>query len=541
MEDQKIIELYMARDESAIPRTMEKYAELCRNIALGILADTQTTDACLRAVCDTLWSTLPEKGTKDLVTYVAKISRSTALNHWKQLPGPVRKETQVLPVTEELGQYTHPVQEDTPPLDRKALVNDLNQFLSRLDDVSRAIFMGRYWYFHTVQQLAHEHALAPEVIEATLQRSRGLLQQSIGYPVKPGNILSCLGRVSGRYILPPVPTEERPVRRSQKKKRTPMKLIVTGAAVFILIAGLSIAWVCGLFTKDTSGPDGLTDKGSRPAVGLNEDDSSSETVTEYGSIIQIGNSRATVLTAGYDDSQICILVKAIPTSSDVFLIPKDLDRDDSTRDLIGLNDIPEGTVDQYASYLGRTLAKFTVTCNAGGTELDGALEYAFGADGVLYYRFTAPLPEGGTDPLLITASFYQDLEEASDAQTAELAVKLAQLPEAEASDVTAFAAEVSNDTGLPVRSARIEKTGLGYHVTFDIQIDEEKELLFLLTDINGEPLPALPGYATAIVGETADGYRTFQVSCQMPEQSGDLYFTITDQDTGIEYGPYALK
>ena len=341
-------------------------------------------------------------------------------------------------------------------------------------------------------------------------------------------------------ILPPASPESRPVRRPKKKKRS-LKPIIAGAAALILVAGLAVAWACGLFAKDVSDPDGLVDKGSKPAVGLNEDDTSSETVTEYGSFIEIGSSRATVLTAGYDDAQIYILLKAVPASSDLFLIPENFDRDDSTDLLTGLNGIPEGTIDQYSSYLGRTLAKSTFSFRISGATLAGDLRYAFGSDASLYYCFTAALPNGGADHILITGSFYQDIEEASDTQTAELAVKLDRMPDAEQKTVTSFAATVSDETKLTIDHALIEKTGIGYHATFEIVMDGERDLLFLLTDSNGEPLPALPGYTETVTEETADGSRTFRVSCQIPETADDLYFTVTDQDTGIEYGPYAIK
>lgn len=541
MEDQKIIESFLARDESAIPRTMEKYADFCRNIASGILLDPQAVEQCLQAVCETLWASLPEKGTNNLPVYLARVTRTVSMNHWKQLPGDIRKETQVYPATEELSHCILPVREDSPPLDRKVLVHDLNQFLSELDDVSRAVFIGRYWYFHTVERLAAEQGIGPDVIEASLIRSRELLRQKISYPLKAGNLISSLGKVSGRFILHADTADNRPARRPRKKKKNALKLIIAGAATLILIGGLAIAWVCGAFSNDDAGPDGLQDVSSRPAVGLNEDDTSSEKLTDYGSFVDVGSCKVTVLTAGYDDTQISILVKAVPASSDIFLIPKDLDRDDSTRSLIGLNGIPEGTVDQYASYLGRTLAKFTFTCYINGTQPDSDLEYAFGPDGVLYYCFTAPLPEDDAEQILIAGSFYQDLEEASDAQNAEIAVKLMQLPDPEETTATSFAAAASDDSGLQIHSALIEKTGLGYHVTFEIEMSSEQELLFLITDSNGDPLPAFPGYAEAVTGETGDGSRTFRVSSLTPADSGELYFTVTDQDTGIEYGPYAIK
>ena len=66
-------------------------------------------------------------------------------------------------------------------------------------------------------------------------------------------------------------------------------------------------------------------------------------------------------------------------------------------------------------------------------------------------------------------------------------------------------------------------------------------LFFLLTDSNGDPLPALPGYTENVSNKGAEENWTFRVSSQLPAENGDLFFTVTDQDTGIEYGPYRLQ
>lgn len=540
MEDQKIIELYLARDDNAVPQTMAKYAAFCRNIAAGIVADPEAVEECLRAVCENLRQSLPEKGTRNLPVYLARVTRSVSMNRWKQLPGSVRRATQIPSVTEELNHCVTLPQEDSAPLDRTALTRDLDGFLSALDDEDRAFFVGRYWYFRTAEQIAADRHVAPEVIEASLIRSRELLKQTLGYPVKPGNILSCLGKVSGRYILPPEPQAEAPVRRPRNKKKSPLKLIIAVIAAAILVGGLAVAGILGLFSKDKTGPDGLNNSTGDPALGLN-DGSSSGAPVGNGTFIEVGGGRFAVLAAEHDEDQIQILVMAAPASDDLFLIPGDLGRDDSTTNLAGLNGIPEGTVDQYASYLGRKLAKLTFTYALNGSLLEGESKYAFGPDGILYYCFTASLPEGGADQILITGSFYQDLEEATDAQTAELGIRLAQMSEVEKTTMTAFDGAVSSEAQLHISSAIIEKTGLGYHVTFELKMTEARDLFFLLTDSNGDPLPALPGYTENVSNKGAEENWTFRVSSQLPAENGDLFFTVTDQDTGIEYGPYRLQ
>ncbi len=46
MEDRQIVELYLARDESALARTAEKYGPALRALAENLLEDPQTAEEC---------------------------------------------------------------------------------------------------------------------------------------------------------------------------------------------------------------------------------------------------------------------------------------------------------------------------------------------------------------------------------------------------------------------------------------------------------------------------------------------------------------
>ena len=46
MEDQKIIDLYINREERAIHETDKKYGRLCTSISMGILNDIRDSEEC---------------------------------------------------------------------------------------------------------------------------------------------------------------------------------------------------------------------------------------------------------------------------------------------------------------------------------------------------------------------------------------------------------------------------------------------------------------------------------------------------------------
>ena len=46
MDDKRIVELYLLRDEVAIEHTKEKYGNRLRSLSYGIVADSQTAEEC---------------------------------------------------------------------------------------------------------------------------------------------------------------------------------------------------------------------------------------------------------------------------------------------------------------------------------------------------------------------------------------------------------------------------------------------------------------------------------------------------------------
>ena len=51
LDDNRIVELYLLRDETAIKQTTEKYGSRLRSLACGIVNDQQTAEECENDRC----------------------------------------------------------------------------------------------------------------------------------------------------------------------------------------------------------------------------------------------------------------------------------------------------------------------------------------------------------------------------------------------------------------------------------------------------------------------------------------------------------
>lgn len=360
--------------------------------------------------------------------------------------------------------------------------------------------------------------------------------------MRPSNILSCLEKVDEKYILEAAPAAYRPTEPRKAKKAIRRKLLIA-AAVLVLITVVAFAATRGfglldyLADKGVKDPDKLEGLTAGPQEMFSDSDTSAE-IADNGVWFNAGKAKFTVLESLHDDENVYLLAKVVPADDDVFIIPQDVGRGDSTKLLAGLSEIPEGTVEQYAGYLGKGLGVGSMGYSVNGSHLDGSEDYVYGPDGTLYYYFTGMLPSDGNVTIDCTGVFYQDLEEASDKETIEFSINLRETSKPQALAYGSFDKDITEQTGITVQTLTIEQTDLGFIATFEFRMEGSEDIRFLLTDKEGNALPSIPGAAGSGPESIDDGVYTTTVTCLTPKDADDVRFVIYDFAEGIKYGPY---
>ena len=80
MEDERIVELYLDRDESAVRHTTEKYGRRLRTLAFGVVRDAQTAEECENDTYMEAWRSIPpHEPRRYLYAFLARITRHIAL------------------------------------------------------------------------------------------------------------------------------------------------------------------------------------------------------------------------------------------------------------------------------------------------------------------------------------------------------------------------------------------------------------------------------------------------------------------------------
>lgn len=171
MEDERIVELYFERSETAISETQKKYGKYCHYIAYSILNSQLDAEECVNDTYIHTWDSIPPNRPKLFKSFLGKITRNIALDRYDRLHALKRGGNTELAL-EEIGECI-PISDDGREMsDDIALREAINRFLESLPKQTRIIFMRRYWYLSPVNHIAGDLGLSVSNVKVILMRTR---------------------------------------------------------------------------------------------------------------------------------------------------------------------------------------------------------------------------------------------------------------------------------------------------------------------------------------------------------------------------------
>lgn len=177
MDDRAIVELYLARSESAVSETAKKYGDYCYGIAFNILRDKSDSDECLNDTYLKAWESIPPQKPDKLGAYLGRITRNLALNRLKYINAQKRAGGEAALALDELSECIASQSNVEKELDDKALAALFDEFLSSLKDDARYMFTRRYWYLEPVKRIAQNVGASESKVSMSLHRSRLKLKE----------------------------------------------------------------------------------------------------------------------------------------------------------------------------------------------------------------------------------------------------------------------------------------------------------------------------------------------------------------------------
>lgn len=174
MEDNKIIALLWTRDESAISELMKKYKRKLMELANGILRNQEDADEIVNDTFLKVWNLIPPNKPDFLYAFMAKICRFEAFgridfNHAQ------KRNAQIVELTNEMEECI--ADTNTPySFEEKELGRYISEFLRGLSKEDRVLFVRRYWYTDSVNDLALKYGLSESNVKVKLHRMRKKLK-----------------------------------------------------------------------------------------------------------------------------------------------------------------------------------------------------------------------------------------------------------------------------------------------------------------------------------------------------------------------------
>ncbi len=175
MEDSRIVALYWVRDEQAIAETAHKYGAYCHQIAHNILKNLQDAEECVNDTYLRTWNAIPPERPSRLGAFLGKITRHLALDKFKARHAAKRQGDSFSVSLEELGDCL-PSGDFEIETHARIIGEAINEFLRGEAPTARKIFVCRYFYGDSIEDICRRFSMSESKVKSSLFRSRNRLK-----------------------------------------------------------------------------------------------------------------------------------------------------------------------------------------------------------------------------------------------------------------------------------------------------------------------------------------------------------------------------
>ena len=175
MEDFKIVDLYWERSERAISETRTKYERMLSGISYSLLRSDEDAEECVNDTYLSAWNSMPSDRPIYLGAYLSKIIRALSIDKFRSKHSKRRGGFEEL--CEELDECIPDSSSIQEQYENGQLAKTINRFIAELPEEKRVIFIRRYFYSDSVEQIAARMGFTSSKVKTSLFRIREELRQ----------------------------------------------------------------------------------------------------------------------------------------------------------------------------------------------------------------------------------------------------------------------------------------------------------------------------------------------------------------------------
>ena len=176
LSDDEIIALYWARNENAIKHTDDKYRAYLLKIANNILKDMQDSEECLNDTYLSAWNTIPPERPYLLKAFLAAIIRNQSLMVGRRQKAQKRAAMSQAVSLSELEDVLADTRETD---DAHMLAMVIESYIASLDKDQRYIFLGRYYFGKSIDDIASEMGVSRSKISKQIAYIKQTLREKL--------------------------------------------------------------------------------------------------------------------------------------------------------------------------------------------------------------------------------------------------------------------------------------------------------------------------------------------------------------------------
>ena len=175
MEDYRIVDMYWDRDEGAIAESDRKYGRMLNSLSFALLSSREDAEECVNDTYIDAWNAMPTARPENLGAFLSKITRRISIDRFRKQHRQKRGGLDNL--TLELTDCIPSSESVESEYENGRLKECLDSFLYSLDKEKRVMFVRRYFYSHSVEQISEQMNISVAKVKTTLFRIRKSLKE----------------------------------------------------------------------------------------------------------------------------------------------------------------------------------------------------------------------------------------------------------------------------------------------------------------------------------------------------------------------------
>lgn len=175
MDDNRIIELYFARDERAIAETQDKYGKLIFSIANNILNSREDANECVNDTYLGVWNSIPPERPISFSAYISRIARNLSLKRLEYLSRDKRSRNLTVSLSELEGVLCDSDIRDGVSDGEISML--ISRFLHTQSKEKRNVFIRRYYFFDSVEDISKRYSISQSKVKSMLFHTRRKLKE----------------------------------------------------------------------------------------------------------------------------------------------------------------------------------------------------------------------------------------------------------------------------------------------------------------------------------------------------------------------------